>query len=706
MGHFWRAGHDRHFVGVAQHRRLVAAGALAGGLAAGWYGRGRSGARAWRVRAPADSGLVGQRPAWRHGALAVADQLDLLDHVGDSAGIGFYHWNVVSERGAVVAPSPQHVRRRRRQPGHLALSTSACIRTTSTASRRPSPRAFARAQDYVHEYRIRLDSGELRTIRGSGRISFDGAGRPLRMSGAVIDVSAATEARLAVMQRERELAAIIENLPDVITRFDLQQRHLFVSPCIEAITGMPPSAFIGKTNEELGMDALMCARWRAVLDDVIRNGIVRELEFSFFDPQGKEHFFVTRAIPDFDGAGAVESVMTIASDHTAARSGAARRLRASEALLQQADLRKNEYLATLAHELRGPLAPIATAVQLMKLSERREVWQKRRQVIERQVAQLVELVDDLMDVGRISSGKLVLRLARVALQPASTCHRERAAPVRRRRPAIDGEHARRSRLAAGRRHPPDPDLYQSADQCGQVLGRAGAQVTCRPAWKAQGLRGGQRYGIGLTAAAMDDDFRHVFAGARARRTSAGRPWYRPVAGAPTGELAPGENRRGQRRARQGRAIFGAPAAGAGSRQRPPARRACRPRPPMPPRQVLVVDDNVDGADTLVALLAALGHQPTASTTARTPSPPPRPALRPGLARPGPARHQRHPGGPARARQTLGPRSEMVALTGLGQQHDRDLTRLAGFNLHLVKPVRIDDLLALVGDASTSSSASA
>lgn len=673
---------------------------VSGGFAAGWLGRARARRRA---SAPAEAAAAAATPA---AADDPFDQLDLLDHIGDSAGIGFYHWNVVS--GEVLWS-----RRHRSMfgvdagsPVSLALFDRCLHPDDIDGVKAAIARAFAERKDYVHEYRIRLDSGELRTIRGSGRISFDGAGRPLRMSGAVIDISAATEARLAVMRRERELAAIIENLPDVITRFDLQQRHLFVSPCIEAITGMPPSAFIGKTNEELGMDALMCARWRAVLDDVIRNGIVRELEFSFFDPQGKEHFFVTRAIPAFDGAGAVESVLTIASDHTA-REVAARRLRASEALLQQADLRKNEYLATLAHELRGPLAPIATAVQLMKLSERSEVWQKSRQVIERQVGQLVELVDDLMDVGRISSGKLELRLARVALQPAV----EHA--IESVRPLFDG---------AGQQltvSMPAAPIWLQADatRLTQIFTNlltnaakyspAGAQVTLQASMEGDKVCVlVSDTGIGLTAAAMEtifDMFSQVHAqGEQARGgLGIGLSLVRQLVTLHQGDIgvtSAGPGKGAQFSVR----LPLAPAAEAiDSAPRPSPAAAA-----MPPRQVLVVDDNVDGADTLVALLAALGHHARSvhkgqdAIAAAEAGAYDLVLLDLGLPDISGVQVALHVRGKPWGRDL-----KLVALTGLGQQHDRDLTRLAGFNLHLVKPVRIDDLLALVGDASTSSSAS-
>ncbi len=83
--------------------------------------------------------------------------------------------------------------------------------------------------------------------------------------------------------------------------------------------------------------------------------------------------------------------------------------------LKEADRRKDEFLATLAHELRNPLAPIRNALQIMKLSGEREAGEQARSLMERQLGQLVRLVDDLMDVSRISRNKLELRRERVEL---------------------------------------------------------------------------------------------------------------------------------------------------------------------------------------------------------------------------------------------------------------------------------------------------
>jgi signal transduction histidine kinase len=117
------------------------------------------------------------------------------------------------------------------------------------------------------------------------------------------------------------------------------------------------------------------------------------------DAQGSEagHLYVIRDISQ-----------RIAADRELAAATA--RLQATTDALMEADQKKDEFLATLAHELRNPLAPIRNALQIMRLSPKAQVQEDARNIIERQIGQMVHLVDDLLDVSRISQGKVELRL--------------------------------------------------------------------------------------------------------------------------------------------------------------------------------------------------------------------------------------------------------------------------------------------------------
>ena len=100
------------------------------------------------------------------------------------------------------------------------------------------------------------------------------------------------------------------------------------------------------------------------------------------------------------------------------------RLEEQSAQLQEADRRKDEFLAMLAHELRNPLAPVQNAIEFLRLKCPPDSdLQYSREVIERQVEHLTHIVDDLLDVSRISQGKIKLQLEAVAVAAAvqGTC---------------------------------------------------------------------------------------------------------------------------------------------------------------------------------------------------------------------------------------------------------------------------------------------
>ena len=90
----------------------------------------------------------------------------------------------------------------------------------------------------------------------------------------------------ALARSENQFRALADNLPDVVVRFDADARHLYANAAVEQATGLPPAAFIGKTNAELGMPADRVATWTAVLGRVFADGRTERLEFAFEGPQG------------------------------------------------------------------------------------------------------------------------------------------------------------------------------------------------------------------------------------------------------------------------------------------------------------------------------------------------------------------------------------------------------------------------------------
>ena len=140
--------------------------------------------------------------------------------------------------------------------------------------------------------------------------------------------------------------------------------------------------------------------------------------------------------------------------------------------LREADRRKDEFLATLAHELRNPLAPIRNSLQILKMPRRRAAGVERsRDMMERQVQHLVRLVDDLLDVSRVMRGKIELRKERVELgDHGRPCGRD--GPAADRRPGARVDRRPAGRIPPARRRPgaAGPGRRQPADQRRQVHG--------------------------------------------------------------------------------------------------------------------------------------------------------------------------------------------------------------------------------------------
>ena len=171
----------------------------------------------------------------------------------------------------------------------------------------------------------------------------------------------------------------------------------------ERINNRPRSAFLGKTYWELFPDGL-----GADIERQLRRAHEERtfVEFeAFYEPWGRLVCEPNAPCPRWRHRGRCFQDIT-------------ERKRAEEAL-KEADRRKNEFLAMLAHELRNPLAPIRNALQILRLTEGNgEAVQSASAMMERQIGQMVRLVDDLLDVSRISRGKIELRKGRIELASA------------------------------------------------------------------------------------------------------------------------------------------------------------------------------------------------------------------------------------------------------------------------------------------------
>jgi signal transduction histidine kinase len=378
-------------------------------------------------------------------------------------------------------------------------------------------------------------------------------------------------------------------------------------------------------------------------------------------------------------------------------------LEATTAALREADRRKDEFLAMLAHELRNPLAPIRTAVQLLRLKELPEAHSARaRDTIDRQVEHLVILIDDLLDVSRITRGMITLQREPV---PASAIV---ARAIEITRPAID---ARRHELVLALADEPltiEGDRTRLVQIVGNVLHNAtkfmdpGGRITLRVAREGESaVFAIQDEGIGIPADRIGrvfDLFTQVHGtvdGAQGG-LGIGLALVRRLVemhGGSVSARSDGTGRGTEIRVRLPLTTAAVPAAEA----EPGAPQVdAEPLPSQARRRILVADDNCDAAGSLALRLELAGHEVRtaqdgleALAVARTFQPE---VVLLDLGMPAmdgyeTARHLR--------RLSWGKQARLIALTGWGQLQDRERTAEAGFDVHLVKPVSEPDLFRAI-----------
>jgi signal transduction histidine kinase len=408
-------------------------------------------------------------------------------------------------------------------------------------------------------------------------------------------------------------------------------------------------------------------------------------------------------------ASLVEANDALARRNEDLRTEVGERMQAEERL-RQADRRKDEFLATLAHELRNPLAPLQNALNVRRLSAAAQN-DPLQETMERQVALLVRLIDDLLDVARISGGKLVLRKGPTTLQDVLAAAVELALPV-----IGSGSHQLRQRL------PEAPlALHADATRLSQVFANllnnaakyseAGSIIELHAEDTASGVVVRVRdSGIGLTPEQIGSVF-ELFSQAdtsieRARGgLGIGLTLVRTLVTLHGGEVSassdgPGRGSEFQvRLSRSAGSGAKADAAAAESEERGPAGdeplAACvQGQPPghaaARPGRALIVDDNHDAADTLALMLSMIGletrciYDPQRVEDAVAAFAPELVFMDVGM--PGRSGYD-----VARALRAAhgGERLVLVAVTGWGQPGDRMRTAQAGFDHHLVKPPELD-----------------
>ncbi|MDR3633342.1 MAG: PAS domain-containing protein [Isosphaeraceae bacterium] len=540
-----------------------------------------------------------------------------------------------------------------------------------------------------------LKDGTTRPIEQSTAPLRDERGK---ITGVVItfrDIFERKRSEAQLRESEERFARFMQQLPGLAWIKDDQGRYVYVNSAAERAFRAPRSELYGKTDDQIfppETAAQFRANDRHALSSSAGVQVIEALEHG----DGIVHHSLVSKFPIPGPNGKAELVGGMAIDITERRE--------MEQALKEADRKKDEFLATLAHELRNPLAPIRNALHLLGRADADESAREEvRAVLLRQVDQLARLVDDLMDVSRITRGNIELRneridIAAVVRQAVHACH-----------PLMDD---RGHTLSVSL--PADP-VYLDADptRLGQVLdnlltnaakytdpggqielavNREGPEVVIRIRDTGIGIdpqklpyifdlfmqaerrldrsQGGLGIGLSLVRNLVEMHGGNVTA--RSEGLGHGSEFEIRLPALPPATVEGDRGRSGMRRQ--------------------PARALAR-------RRILVVDDNVDSARMMALLLkrswgqeVEVAHDGAAAIEAACTFRPELILLDIGL----PGMSGYDVAKDLRQRPEF-ERTVIVAMTGWGQDEDRRRSREAGIDHHLVKPVDTDDLEQLLAE---------
>jgi PAS domain S-box-containing protein len=493
------------------------------------------------------------------------------------------------------------------------------------------------------------------------------------------------------LRNERELLEVtLASIGDAVIATDPDGRISFMNAVAASQTGWDPAQAIGRPLHEVFV--IVNESTRLAVENPVER-VLREKKVVglanhtvLIRRDGQSHPIDDAGAPILDPHGHVLGVVLVFRDITERRTAERERARSER--------RKDEFLAMLAHELRNPLAAIAAGVEVVRRGQSREAIAEVSAGMHRQVRHLARLVDDLLDVSRIATGKITLKRRPVALdtivEDALAAHQ----------PAIAG----RSIAVSWQPAPRPPQVYGDAERLAQVVGnlvsnavkfnRAGGSVRI-----ATGIEDGWAFvqvsdsGEGIAAEILPEIFELFVQG----DTSPERARGGLGVGLTIAKLV-SEQHGGRIEAKSGGVGQGAEftvrlplhgeaqaAPASPPESRPPRSRA---------RRILVVDDNADVATSIAMLLTVSGHEVR-------------------VAHDGPTALRLHGESSAevvlldlgmagmdgfevaRRLRERGHAPRIYALSGYGTEADRARASAAGFDGHLTKPVDIDTLETLL-----------
>lgn len=505
----------------------------------------------------------------------------------------------------------------------------------------------------------------------------------------------------AELERRRELEALLGTAPAAI--------WVAHDPECRVITGNPTAAAMLRVNADRNMslgapvsDAspaveVYIAGQRVAHTDLPMQTAARtgrtvpnqELEFRFTD--GSSSWAYGNAVPLFDARNQVRGALGAFVDVTT--------LKKAQESLREADRRKDEFLATLAHELRNPLAPMRNAAAILRLKEPGDPETRwARDVIDRQVTHMVRLVDDLLDLSRINVGKFALTRAPVEIEEIVRAAVEASQPV-------ISEHKHELVVEM----PPysarvNGDSTRLAQAICNLLNNGakytepGGRIVCRvESQNGMAIITVRDNGIGIPPEMLSQIFAMFVQVDRSRVNARGGLGIGLTLVKLVVEMHGGDVvARSEGFGTGSTFVVRLPLIDETSATESLGSTPADAREAAPARRVLVVDDNRDAADSLEVMLRIAGNEvrtaydgAEAVRVARE--------FQPSVVLMDLGMPRMNGYDAARAIRRACPKTPpaLIAVTGWGHQEDRERSKDAGFDHHLVKPISADHLNGLL-----------
>jgi PAS domain S-box-containing protein len=502
------------------------------------------------------------------------------------------------------------------------------------------------------------------------------------------DVTDAVEAQAAKRESDARLRDGMDATKMVVWDWNLTTDTLDYSENIPLVLGCEPDT-MGSIGSHVHPDdqERVAAAHRRALDET---GSYQEVLRFIRPDNGRQIWVDSRGKVQYDADGRPARIRGVTVDVT-------ERYQA-ELELREANRKKDEFLAMLAHELRNPLAPISTAAEMLRLTAAGDArTRKASEVISRQVKHMTSLVDDLLDVSRVTRGLVELEKENVDVKSAVSSAVEQSRPLIEARrhtltvrtdaahSTVRGDRTRLTQVIV--------NMLNNAAKYTPQGGEIQLDVHARDGWIDISVIDN---GIGID----DGLLPHIFD----LFTQAERTPDRAQGGLGIGlalvktmvTLHGGTVRASSAGPGTGSTFTISLPAVVTQQGQPYAPGSDAAEGQVPAVSIMIVDDNVDAAESLAALLEAQGHRvdvqshPLAAIAAAGANPPQMFILDIGLPEiDGYELARRLRAAPA-LRDAL-----YVALTGYGQAHDKILSRSAGFDHHFVKPMDSDKLRELL-----------